>query len=133
MEGGGRGGAQMACRWWCARAGRWWRSGQRRESGRRRGLWHLLETQMGEKPEWRKSNPGREVESQSAVSHVIQDTNTQTGTTTLGRVAVVDSQPHTACCLTLEAQHTVADAAETGVVDHGSHNVDVDIPIKGHL
>ena len=55
------------------------------------------------------------MESQSAVSHVMQHTNTQAGTTTLGRVP---------CCLTFKA----TDVAETAVIDHGSHNVD--IPIK---
>ena len=55
------------------------------------------------------------MESQSAVSHVKQDTNMQAGTTTLGRVP---------CCLTFKAQNSVTDVAETAVIDHGSHNVD---------
>ena len=64
------------------------------------------------------------MESQSAVSHVIQDTNTKASTTTLGRVPVVDPQPHSPCSPTFKAQDTVTDVAETAFVDHGSHNVD---------
>ena len=71
------------------------------------------------------------MESQSAVAHVVQDTNTKASATTLGRIAVVDPEPHTPCSLTFMAQDTVTDVAEMAVVDHGSR--DIDIPIKGHL
>ena len=71
------------------------------------------------------------MESQSAVSHVVKDTDTKPSATTLGRIPVVDPEPHTTCSLTFKAQNTVTDVAETAVVDHGSH--DVDITIKGHL
>ena len=71
------------------------------------------------------------MESQSAVSNVKQDTNAQAGATTLGRIPVVDPQPYSSCCLTFKAQNSVTDVAETAVVDHGSHNID--IPIKGHF
>ena len=100
-----------------------------------------LETPMGERPKWQKSSPGRDEAggasrwwlssgSQSAVSHVMQDANTQAGTTTLGRVPVVDVQPYSPCSLTFEAQNSVA-VAETAVIDHGSHNID--IPVKRHF
>ena len=71
------------------------------------------------------------MESQSAVSHVTQDTNAKASATTLGRIPVVDPQPHSPCSLTFKAQNSVTDMAETAVVDHGSHNVDK--PIKGHF
>ena len=69
------------------------------------------------------------MESQNAVSHVLQDTNSQAGTTTFGRVPVVDPQLYSPCSLTFKAQNSVTDVAETAVVDHGSHNID--IPTKG--
>ena len=71
------------------------------------------------------------MESQSAVSHVIQDTNTKASATTLGRIPVVDPQPYSPCSLTLKAQNSVTDVTETAIVDHGNH--DIDIPIKGHF
>ena len=71
------------------------------------------------------------MESQSSVSHVRQDTNTKASATTLGRIPVVDPQPLSPCSLTFKAQNSVTDVAETAVVDHGSHHVD--IPIKGHF
>ena len=71
------------------------------------------------------------MESQSAVSHVIQDTNTKASATTLGIILMVDPQPHSPCSLTFKAQNTVTDVAKTAVVDHGSHNID--LPIKGHF
>ena len=71
------------------------------------------------------------MESQSAVSYVVLDTNTKASATTLGRIPVVDPEPYTPCSLTFKAQNTVTDVAETAVVDHGSH--DIDITIKGHL
>ena len=63
------------------------------------------------------------MESQSAVPHVIQDTN--------GRIPVVDPKPHSPCSLTFKTQNSVTDVVETAVVDHGSHNVDM--LIKGHF
>ena len=71
------------------------------------------------------------MESQSAVSYVVQDTDTKASAMTLGRIPVVDPEPYTPCSLTFKAQNTVTDVAETAVVDHGSH--DIDITIKGHL
>ena len=71
------------------------------------------------------------MESQSAVTHVVQNTNWQADTTTLGRVPVVDPQPHSPCSLTFKAQNSVTDVAETAVIDHGSHNID--LPINGHF
>ena len=71
------------------------------------------------------------MESRSAVSHVVQDTNTKASTTTLGRIPVVDPQPYSACSLTFKAQNSVTEVTETAVVDRGSH--DIDIPIKGHF
>ena len=62
---------------------------------------------------------------------MILDTNAKAGTTTWGRVPVVDPQPCSPRCLTFEAQNTVADVAKTAIIDHGSHNVD--IPVKGHF
>ena len=44
---------------------------------------------------------------------------------------MVDPEPYTPCSLTFKAQNTVTDVAETAVVDHGSH--DIDMPIKGHF
>ena len=49
----------------------------------------------------------------------------------MGRIPVVNPEPYTPCSLTFKAQNTVTDVAETAVVDHGSH--DIDITIKGHL
>ena len=69
--------------------------------------------------------------SQSGVTQVVQDTNTKASATTLGRIPVVGPQPYSPCSLTFEAQNSVIDVAETAVVDHGSHNID--IPIKGHF
>ena len=69
------------------------------------------------------------MESQSAVHHVIQDTNTKASATTLGRIPVVDPKPHSPCSLTFKTQNSVTNVVETAVVDHGSHNVDM--PIKG--
>ena len=66
------------------------------------------------------------MESQSAVSHVEQDTNMKGNATTLGRIPVVDPEPHSPCSLTFKAQNS-----ETTVVDHSSHNVDM--PTKGHF
>ena len=51
---------------------------------------------------------------------------TKASRTTLGRVPVVE--PHSPCSLTFKAPNSVTDVAETAVVDHGSHNVDM--PIK---
>ena len=62
---------------------------------------------------------------------MVQDTNTKASATTLGRIPVVDPEPYTPCSLTFKAQNTVTNVAETAIVDHGSH--DIDIPIKGHL
>ena len=69
------------------------------------------------------------MESQSAITHVVKDTNTKASATTLGRIPVVDPQPDSPCCLTFEAQNSVTDVAETAIVGHGSHNIDT--PIKG--
>ena len=99
-----------------------------------------IEKLIGEKPRWQKSNPGKEragvasqwsLESQSAVSQVVQDTNTKASATTLGRIPVIDPQPHSPCSVTLKMQNSVTDVAETAVVDHGSHYIA--IPIKGHF
>ena len=71
------------------------------------------------------------MEGQCAVPHVVQDTNTETGTTALRRIPMIDPQPHTPNRLTFEAQDTVTNVAEPTVIDHGSHNVDV--PVQRHL
>ena len=71
------------------------------------------------------------MESQCAVSHVMQDTSAQASTTTLERDPVVDPQPTLPGYLTFVAQDTVADVAETAIIDHGSHIVG--IPVKGHF
>ena len=44
---------------------------------------------------------------------------------------MVDSQPYSPCSLTFKAQNSVTGVAETAVIDHGSH--DIDIPIKDHF
>ena len=62
------------------------------------------------------------MESQSAVSHVKQDTNTAGGHDDLGKSPMLSD---------LQGANSVTDVAETAVIDHGSHNVD--IPIKGHF
>ena len=59
------------------------------------------------------------MESQSAVSHVKQDTNTKASATTLGRIPVVDPQPYSPCSLTFKAQNSETDVAETAVFVHG--------------
>ena len=71
------------------------------------------------------------MEGQCAVPHVVQDTNTQTGTTALRRIPMIDPQPHTPSRLTFQAQDTVTNVAEPTIIDHGSHNVDV--PVQRHL
>ena len=71
------------------------------------------------------------MEGQCAVPHVVQDTNTQTGTTALRRTPKTDPQPHTPSRVTFEAQNTVTNAAEPTIIDHGSHNVDA--PVQRHL
>ena len=62
------------------------------------------------------------MEGQCAVPHVVQDTNTQTGTTALRRIPMIDPQPHTPSRLTFEAQDTVTNVAEPTIIDHGGHN-----------
>ena len=71
------------------------------------------------------------MESQSAVSNVIQDTNTKASARPWERIPVVDPQPHSPSSPTCKAQNSVTDVAEKAVVDHGSHNID--IPIKEHF
>ena len=62
------------------------------------------------------------VEGQCAVPHVVQDTNTQTGTTALRKIPMIDPQPHTPNRLTFEAQNTVTNVVEPTIIDHNCHH-----------
>ena len=52
---------------------------------------------------------------------------TETGTTALRRIPMIDPQPDTPSRLTFEAQDTMTNVAEPTVIDHGSHNVNVPV------
>ena len=83
---------------------------------------------------WQTSNPGKEgaeVASQWWLSHGKSECGFLHGIRHRHEGERDDLGKNPSGSLTFKAQNTVTDVAETAVVDHGSH--DIDITIKRHL